>query len=83
MFADMATSKVTPRRVTRALDMLRTQLPDIITRMGADGRLSSWFVERFEGHVALALSRVVQEVPEPASAESLIAAAEWVRRRCV
>lgn len=82
MLADIASLGVTPRRATRALDMLQAQLPDIITRMGAPKTLAPWFVERFYGHVALALSTVTQGVPGASDSASLTAAANWVQRRC-
>jgi hypothetical protein len=82
MFVDFVVCEFTPRRVTRALGMLRPALPDIIVGMGSHRRNIAWFLERFEEHAAIALSHVVQATPAGSSKPSLQAAARWVRRQC-
>ena len=70
-----------PPEVERFLDILASSLPAALERLGADGDLASWFRERLEGHLAMAMQRVMTPFPAVAGHPAFRAAVRWLRPR--
>ena len=72
---------VRPVEVERFLDLLASSLPDHLRRMGADDLLASWFQERLETHLAMAIQQVMTPHPAVMEHEAFRAAGRWLRPR--
>ena len=70
-----------PGDVERFLDLLASSLPAALGRVGADDDLGSWFRERLEGHLAVAMEHVMAPFPAVADHPAFLAAFEWLRPR--
>lgn len=79
---DLAVQAVTPRRVSRALNMLRAEIADIVEHIGSGTCGSTWFAEHFVDHAAIALSAASRAIGfNLVNPTSIWAIAEWVRKR--
>ena len=72
---------VRPADVEGFLDLLASSLPAALGRVGADGDLGAWFRERLEGHLAMAMQRVMTPFPTVMEHPAFQAAGRWLRPR--